>query len=176
LTQPFRLLLCALLLGLGADNLAAWHNGIKSATPNGPKFGGHDYIAYQAYLLAGKPQWLTANMNVYLTGTAGPDTAVIKPAGTVGRYQDTSPCHCILFDARGGVVDDRMAVRATEEYGKANVALAGNRQRLAAFYAGAMAHYIGDLSQFCHLMDRRSHWGREALFRVASDGERNFCR
>src|SRR4029079_17395826 len=54
-----------------------------------------------------------------------------------------------------------MARRATEEYQKAEGALATNRDRLAAFYAGAMAHYIGDLSQFCHLMDRRSHWGRE---------------
>jgi zinc dependent phospholipase C len=153
-------MVAAIVFATGIET-AAWHNGIKSATPNGPKFGGHDYIAYQAYVLAGKPAWLTANMNVFLTGTAAPDTAVTKPAGAVGRYQDTSPCHCILFNARGDVVDDRMAVRATQEFTKASAALAGNRQRLAAFYAGAMAHYIGDLSQFCHLMDRRSHWGAE---------------
>ena len=157
--MQFLLTLC--LATVATTTTAAWHNGLRSATPNGPKFGGHDYIAFRGYEQAGAPAWIKDNLNVFLTGTAAPDAAVIKPRGTVGRYQDTSPCHCILFNDRGRPVDDRMAVRASEEFTKARDALARGRARNAAFYAGAMAHYLGDLSQFCHLMDRRSHWGAE---------------
>ena len=31
----------------------------------------------------------------------------------------------------------------------------------AAFYAGAMAHYLGDLSKFMHIMGAKSHWKSE---------------
>lgn len=54
-----------------------------------------------------------------------------------------------------------MAVRVNEEFEKAKKALANNKPELAAFYAGAMAHYLGDLSQFMHLMGKQSHWKSE---------------
>ena len=40
-------------------------------------------------------------------------------------------------------------------------ALADGDLPLAAFYAGALAHYIGDLGQFYHIMGSQSHWGSE---------------
>jgi hypothetical protein len=66
-----------------------------------------------------------------------------------------------LFDKNEDVVNDRMEVRVKEEFDKAKAALADKNPRLAAFYAGAMAHYIGDLSQFMHLMGKGSRWGSE---------------
>jgi hypothetical protein len=40
-------------------------------------------------------------------------------------------------------------------------ALADGDRRLAAFYAGGLAHYMGDLGQFYHIMGSQSHWGSE---------------
>ena len=40
-------------------------------------------------------------------------------------------------------------------------ALANGDRRLAAFYAGALAHYMGDLGQCYHIMGSQSHWGSE---------------
>jgi hypothetical protein len=54
-----------------------------------------------------------------------------------------------------------MAVRVQEEFDKAKQALTDNNPELAAFYAGAMAHYLGDLSQFMHIMGAKSHWKSE---------------
>jgi len=50
-----------------------------------------------------------------------------------------------------------------EEFDKATKARQDGNNKLAAFYAGAMAHYLGDLSQFCHIMGEESHWGKEDL-------------
>lgn len=78
-----------------------------------------------------------------------------------GTYGDTAQCHCILFDSEGRVSNDRLEVRVQQEFSKAQTALAAGDNRLAAFYAGAMAHYLGDLLQFCHIMGAESHWGSE---------------
>src|SRR4030095_11873408 len=48
-----------------------------------------------------------------------------------------------------------------QEFDKALRALADGDTRLAAFYAGALAHYMGDLGQFYHIMGSQSHWGSE---------------
>ena len=40
-------------------------------------------------------------------------------------------------------------------------ALADGDLPLAAFYAGALAHYMGDLGQFYHIMGSQSHWWSE---------------
>ena len=139
----------------------AWSNGGKSTSANIPKFGTHDYIAFQGYKLAGRPDFIKQNLNAFFIGTEAPDSGKALFPSAAGTYADTLKCHCILFDVNGEVSKDRLEVRVQEEFDKAKAALASGNRKLAAFYAGAMAHYLGDLSQFCHIMGVESHWGSE---------------
>ncbi len=150
------------LIFLIAVPAQSWKNGGDSKDANHPVFGTHDYVAFQGYKLAGpsKLPWLRKNLNAYFLGTEAPDVGA-KLAGAEGGYKDTGACHCILFDLHGGVTRDRAELRVKQEFEKAQRALAAGNKKLAAFYAGAMAHYLGDLSQFCHIMGPQSHWGSE---------------
>lgn len=149
-------------------NGMSWGNAGKSTSASKPKFAMHDWIALEGYKLAKQDadlKWLTDNLDMYLYGTEAPDFGVLKSVINqlhpgIG-YKDSVKCHCILFDKNEGVVNDRMEVRVKEEFDKAKAALANHNHKLAAFYAGAMAHYIGDLSQFMHLMGKGSRWGSE---------------
>jgi hypothetical protein len=94
------------------------------------------------------------------SGTKAPDTGKKIPSVTESAY-DTDACHCILFDEEGTVTKDRARDRIRQEFDRAVAALAANQKNRAAFLAGAMAHYLGDLSQFHHLMGAESHWGAE---------------
>lgn len=150
----------AMLLFVSPAN--SWRNGGTSSM-NGPaKFGTHDYIALKGYELAGIANlpWIKANLNVFLLGTEAPDVGP-KIGGVGSGYHDTGACHCILFDTAGGVTRDRAELRVRQEFDKAKQAKANGDNRKAAFYAGAMAHYLGDLSQFCHIMGHQSHWNKE---------------
>jgi hypothetical protein len=48
------------------------------------------------------------------------------------------------------MLNDRPARRAQEEYAKAMLAFQQGQPAHAAFYLGAMAHYIGDCAQYGH--------------------------
>jgi hypothetical protein len=67
----------------------------------------------------------------------------------------------ILFAEDGQATRLRAAQRARQEFDKAVAALHAGQKQKAAFFAGALAHYVGDLSQFCHVMGIGSHWGAE---------------
>ena len=53
------------------------------------------------------------------------------------------------------MLNDRAAVRAQEEDGKAVIAFGQDDPGHAAFFLGAMAHYIGDVSQYGPSLARR---------------------
>jgi hypothetical protein len=55
------------------------------------------------------------------------------------------------------MVKDRAAQRAQEEYNKAAIAYRQGNSRAAAFHLGAMAHYIGDVSQYGHSVPNETH-------------------
>lgn len=55
------------------------------------------------------------------------------------------------------MVKDRAAQRAQEEYNKAAIAFRQGNPRAAAFYLGAMAHYVGDVSQYGHSIPNETH-------------------
>lgn len=152
----------AILVLLFVLPTSSWRNGGESQQDGIAKFGTHDYIALKGYELAGPAdlQWITDNMNVYFLGTEAPDVGA-KISGVGNGYHDTGACHCILFNPSGVVSHDRAEIRVQEEFDKAKAAKASGDNRKAAFYAGAMAHYLGDLSQFCHIMGPQSHWGSE---------------
>lgn len=57
----------------------------------------------------------------------------------------------------GGKKRDRAAVRAAEGYEKAVAAFQAGERGEAAFYLGAMAHYIGDVSQYGHSVPFEQH-------------------
>ncbi len=52
---------------------------------------------------------------------------------------------------------DRAAVRAQDEYYKAAIAYLDGDNNAAAYYLGAMAHYIGDVSQYGHSIPDEEH-------------------
>ena len=90
-----------------------------------------------------------------------PDTNKKVPGVTEGGYHDSFQCHCILFDASQHVTKAHARDRIREEFDRAVAARKAGQLERAAFSAGAMAHYVGDLSQFCHVMGVGSHWGAE---------------
>jgi integrase len=57
------------------------------------------------------------------------------------------------------MTNDRAARRAQEEYDKAAVAFRQGNRSAAAFYLGAMAHYVGDVSQYGHAIPGETHHG-----------------
>ena len=138
-----RALVC-LFLVLSFAPLSAWKNPRKSDTLNTPVFGTHDWIAFKGFVLAGRPAFIKNNLNRFFIGTEAPDNG-FKPANAEGGYDDARLCHCILFDEDGNVTRDRAELRVRQEFDKALGALADGKPALAAFYAGALAHYMGDL-------------------------------
>jgi hypothetical protein len=139
---------------------SAWKNPRQSDTLDTPIFGTHDWIAYKAYVLADRPAFIRNHLNRYFIGTEAPDNG-FRPDDAEGSYQDAGACHCILFDEDGEVTRERGELRTRQEFDKTVNALSAGNLPLAAFYAGALAHYVGDLSQFCHVMGSQSHWGSE---------------
>jgi hypothetical protein len=157
--MPARALVCFLVV-LSLTPLSAWKNPSKSESLNTPVFGTHDWIAFKGYVLAGRPAFIKNHLNRYFIGTEAPDNG-FKPSNAEGAYRDATLCHCILFDEDGEVTKDRAELRVRQEFDKALEALADGNPPLAAFYAGALAHYMGDLGQFYHIMGSQSHWGSE---------------
>lgn len=153
-----RAVVVGVLVVLSLSTLSAWKNPSKSGSLDSPVFGTHDYIAFKAYVLTGRPSFIRNNLNSYFIGTEAPDNG-FRPDDAEGTYPDALQCHCIRFEADGDVARDRAELRTREEFDKAVAALDEGDRSLAAFYAGALAHYLGDLSQFCHVMGTGSHWG-----------------
>jgi len=155
-----RPLLAALLLVMTCVSSLSWSNGGQSTDVDHVLFGTHDYIAFKGYLLGGGETefpWIKSNMNWFFLGTEAPDRDP-KIAGGGTLYSDTAQCHCILTDSTGQIVKRRGELRAKQEFDKAKAALKGGNTKMAAFFAGAMAHYVGDLSQFGHVMGNGSQW------------------
>ena len=120
-----------------------------------PPYATHDWIADHALdiLPDDEKAWLVPPKTLYLLGTEAPDSRNIPAscgAPNTG-YDDRSSGHSVEWnDDATEMVKDRAAVRAQEEYGKAVVAFLQGEPAHAAFYLGAMAHYIGDVAQYGH--------------------------
>jgi hypothetical protein len=147
---------------VAAIAVGAWSNGQSgnagtdtAAECSNPPYATHDWIAEHALDLLpdAEKAWLTPHRAIYLIGTEAPDNDHIAAAcGTPNHgYDDRSQGHSITWDtAWTSMTVTRAAVRAREEYQKAVAAFQGGNPRAAAFYMGAMAHYIGDVSQYGH--------------------------
>ncbi len=151
--------------------LIAWSNGpAGNATTNtlaecgSPPYATHDWIADHALDLVPDSQkvWLLPYKSMYLLGTEAPDNDDI-PAGCGAPntgYDDRRKGHSVDWnDTHTDMVEERAAFRAGEEYDKAEDAFADGDSSAAAFYLGAMAHYIGDVSQYGHTCRCEDHHG-----------------
>ncbi len=159
------------LVSLEVSGPQAWNNGqAGNATTNVssecalPPYATHDWIADRALdiLPDDEKQWLEPHKALYLLGTEAPDNRTIPTScnGPNRGYDDRSRGHSIEWNVGATqMVNDRAAVRAQEEYGKAVIAFGQGEPGHAAFYLGAMAHYIGDVSQYGHSWAAEQHHG-----------------
>lgn len=150
---------------------AAWNNGPSgNAATNQPAecatppYATHDWIADHAVDLLpyAEKAWLVPHKAMYLLGTEAPDNRTISTAcASPNRgYDDRSRGHSIEWnDVATEMLNDRAAVRAQEEYAKAVLAFQQEEPGHAAYYLGAMAHYIGDVSQYGHSWRDETHHG-----------------
>jgi hypothetical protein len=147
---------------------SAWNNGQSGNSNTGtaaecdhPPYATHDWIADRALaLLPDQEAWLLPLKSVYLLGTEAPDFKGIPTACQTPNhgYDDRNQGHSVEWAANWSkMTKDRAATRAQEEYNKAALAYRQGNPRAAAFYLGAMAHYIGDVSQYGHTIPSETH-------------------
>jgi hypothetical protein len=159
------------LTATGPVTFEAWNNGPSGNTTtntatecSNPPYSTHDWIAEHALDLLPDDEkgWLVPNKALYLLGTEAPDNRTISTACAIPNrgYDDRSRGHSIEWNAGATeMLNDRAAVRAQEEYSKAVVAFQQGELGHAAYYLGAMAHYIGDVSQYGHSWGDETHHG-----------------
>ena len=181
----------ALALFVLPQSALAWNNGpsgnARTDEPSecqSPGYATHDWIADHALaMLSDQEQaWILPHKTLYLLGTEAPDSSQIPAAcgGPNTGYGDTGLGHSVEWNSDfTGFVDgrDRCAQRAREEYQKAASALEEGDAAAAAFFLGAMAHYIGDAAQFGHTYPdelNHSNYERWAATRTDSFEEGHF--
>ncbi|HDZ16843.1 hypothetical protein LCGC14_0707410 [marine sediment metagenome] len=123
----------------------------------------HDWIAQKALeiLLANdysKWEWLKDRELIYLTGTEAPDNANLNMTldnEVILGYGDFSN-HFLSFHENGTVKSnwDKAAIRAQDFFELAEKSLNENKLDQAAFYFGAMTHYISDSSVYAHVAQK----------------------
>ena len=131
---------------------SAWGNGGFSADPTHPDYGIHDWIADKAlsFQTADVQFLLTTYHARYLIGTEAPDN---------GAYIGDSFNHHVYYTSSGTVQSDIAATRARSMFQAALTSLRSADYENAAYYAGAMAHYISDLGAYGHTMGSSTVWG-----------------
>jgi len=139
---------------LTCQTAAAWSNGGYSADPENPDYGTHDWIADRALNLQTKDvsHFMTTYHDSFLIGTEAPDNP---------DYIGDSANHHVYYYSGGSVQDDVCADRAKAMYDYALSRLTSGDFEVAAYYMGAMAHYISDVGVFGHTMGAYTDWGSE---------------
>ena len=165
------ILLVSLLLLITIPSSKAWNNGDGGTGESTYAFdvdsynfdynyGTHDWIADLAletlsYNNSSIWQWLRNNETTYFLGTEAPDNSkidIILNGTSITGFGDTT-YHHIYFNTDGSILEDDAAVRAKWCGDHADVALSEGNLQVAAYYLGAMTHYIADMSMFAHVMD-----------------------
>jgi hypothetical protein len=158
-----------LVLALATPGLS-WNNGpagnantnLAAECPS-PPYATHDWIAdrARAQLPPAEREWLDPFKAVYLLGTEAPEFNGIPAAVCQtphAGYDDRVRGHSVEWASDFScLVKDRAAQRAQEEYNKAALAFRQGNPRAAAFYLGAMAHYVGDVRQYGHAIPNEVH-------------------
>ncbi len=145
---------------------AGWGN--KSYADNAASYsysshyGTHDWVAEAALdglvaVDAGNWNWLVDRKAIFLVGTEAPDNSGVSMTldGTsVSGFGDTASHH-IYYNTDGTVAnnEDDAAVRAKFCGDSADAAMDAQKRDLAAFYLGAMTHYIADQGVYAHVAE-----------------------
>jgi hypothetical protein len=151
------IIIFSIILSVYSKTVYGWGNGGYSNDPNNPRYGTHDWIAQHAldWLPENEKSLILDNIALYLYGTELPDNGQV-PDG-VG---DTSKHH-VYYRSDGSLQDDAAALRAQEEFEKAqSLHLAGDVSG-AVKRLGAMTHYISDVAVFPHVMGASTDWSEE---------------
>jgi hypothetical protein len=125
-------------------------------------FAGHDWVA-NASLTAlmndnkTRWQWLEDRKSIFLVGTEAPDNVGVSmtlDGKAITGFGDFS-WHHIYFNQDVSIYsnEDDAALIAKSMGDLACVNLDEEKYDLAAFYLGAMTHYIADMAVFCHVAD-----------------------
>ncbi len=145
---------------------AAWKNGSYaynySSYSYDKDYGTHDWVAEAALNAlyaadSGNWSWLVDREEIFLVGTEAPDNSevdMVLDGVTVGGFGDTANHH-IYFNEDGSISNnqDDAALHAKSMGDLADASLNEQKRNLAAFYFGAMVHYITDMSVFCHVAE-----------------------
>jgi hypothetical protein len=156
-----------LAFAIHAPAVLAWSNGGATDEPSecaNPPYGAHDWVADHALALLpdAEKAWLLPHKTLYLLGTEAPDNKKIPDecGAPNSGYDDRRLGHSVEWQGDwSGFVDgkDRAARRAQEEYDKAVAAFEAGDPSAAAFYLGAIAHYVGDVSAYPHSVPFEEH-------------------
>lgn len=143
-----------MVLSMMSPHACAWSNGGFSADPDDPDYGTHDWIADQALALQSRDvSFLETTYHItYLLGTEAPDNP---------EYIGDTVEHHVYYYSSGALQDDSSAARAQAMYDLALARLEAGDFSVAAYYTGAMTHYIADLGVFGHTMGAYTDWGAE---------------
>jgi hypothetical protein len=143
-----------LVISYAPVDTTAWSNGGYSSDPSNPDYGTHDVIADRAISIAVHDVSFlrTTYHSRFLLGTEAPD----NPA-----YIGDTRNHHVYYRSSGQLQDDASAVRASQVYAEALSYLRADDPSNAAFYVGAMTHYVADVAVFGHTMGNGTDWGGE---------------
>ncbi|MEM0343827.1 MAG: zinc dependent phospholipase C family protein [Thermoplasmata archaeon] len=141
-------------LAFAFPGCGAWGNGGYSEDQSNPDYGTHDWISDRAIELVttDKTFLSTTFHSSFLLGTESPDNP--KMIGDTWN-------HHVYYDRSGLVTEDNSARRARETASAARSLMTAGDFELAAYYIGAMSHYIADVGVFGHTMGSDTAWGEE---------------
>lgn len=113
-------------------------------------------------------EWLEPHRAMFRLGTEAPDnSSILASCGSPHTgYGDTGLGHSVDWNANHsgwalrdtGELQDRAARRAQQEYNLAVIAFQQGNESDAAFFLGAMAHYVGDVSQYGRSAPGEDHY------------------
>ncbi len=143
---------------------SAWSNGSYAYDyvqyDYNTDYGTHDWIAegaLDALMAYDGANWGWLNdanrKKIYLVGTEAPDNSgvsmVLDGVEETG-FGDTPKHHVYILGVSTNVTSNDAALRAKTCGEIADAAISANKLDKAAFYLGAMTHYIADLSMYAH--------------------------
>lgn len=160
----YLVLIVGISLNVHTQAVSAWKNGSYADTPEAytysENYGTHDWIADAAldYLLSinsSQWSWLDSRREIFFLGTEAPDNGgidIVLDGISVSGFGDTT-LHHIYFYENGSVFEneDDAAIRAKWCGDWADVQISSENWDLAAFYLGAMTHYIADMGMYAHV-------------------------
>lgn len=163
----FSFWLIFLFIFLPINSASAWSN----VGEDDRSYGTHAWIADHALHFVfnaenetptkSRYNWLITYREAFLDGTLAPDRPFIIVSGANPFDYFDQLNHHNYYDSDGNLIEDYASERAQQEYEKALTALDKGEFELAAFYTGAMTHYLADLSNFMHVMGSKSVLGKE---------------